>query len=97
MVITTGPVPDGATSVVQIATGGMARMRSLAHARSTGARVSTNCSIAQRATARSYTCRARLGAGTWALTTEARAGRQVIASASRRVTIAPVRRAAVTG
>jgi hypothetical protein len=95
-IITTGQVPDEATSVVQVAhTGAGALSRGLsiwAHAR-----VITKCPITGQGSARVFTCSTRLGAGTWVLTTQARKGSTVVASTSRRVAVKATTRAAVTG
>jgi hypothetical protein len=93
-IVSTGLVPDGATSVVQVASGGAGG--TAAHAMA-AARVARQCTITTRGSTRTYRCSMRLGAGRWTLTTQARAGTTVIAQSVRRVVVAPVRRNAVTG
>ena len=83
---TAGVVPKGATRVVQIATG--------AHAT---ARVTTTCTIRTKGSVRTYTCRTRLGAGKWTLTTQAKAGATVIAQSVKRVTVTRKKSLPVTG
>jgi hypothetical protein len=95
-IVTTGVVPPGATSVVQIARSGRAAA-SLSRGPRAAARVATNCPITTAGTTRTFTCRTRLGTGAWTLTTEARAGSTVVASTSRRVVVKAARRTAVTG
>ena len=95
-IITTGTMPQNATSVVQVArTGAIALSRGLSTW--ANARVTTKCPIAGQGTTRVFTCRTRLGAGTWVLTTQARNGATVVASTSRRVVVKVTTHAAVTG
>ena len=94
--ITSGTVPDGATGVVQVATGGSSQMAQMAFGARATARVATGCTITTTST-RTYTCRIRLGAGRWTLTTQAKAGSTVIAQSVKHVTVKRVKRTAVTG
>jgi hypothetical protein len=96
-VLTSGVVPDGATRVVQIATGGSSSMARLAFGAHANARVVTSCSIRTSGTQRVFTCNARLGAGRWTLTTQARAGSTVVAQVRTSVTVRAMLRGAVTG
>jgi hypothetical protein len=93
-VITTGRVPQGATAVVQVA---RPRASSLSRGFLSNARVTTKCPISGRGSARTFTCRIRLGSGRWLLTTQARNGATVIASAASRVVVKAPARTAVTG
>jgi nitrogen fixation protein FixH len=86
-------VPKGATRVIQIATSGGSQMAVTALGARATARVTTNCTISGKKSARTYTCKARLSAGKWTLTTQAKAGATVIAQSVRYVTIKPVKRA----
>ena len=99
MLITTGVVPDGATSVVQIARGGSAQMSlpQMALRPRATLRVATNCPITSKGVARTYTCKARLAAGMWTLTTQARAGSTVVAQVATRARMKATKRVAVTG
>jgi nitrogen fixation protein FixH len=90
-------VPDGATRVIQIATGGTSQMAQMAFGARATARVVTNCKITTKGSVRTYTCRANLGAGRWTLTTQAKAGATVIAQSVKHVTVKGVKRTAVTG
>jgi hypothetical protein len=90
-------VPEGATGVVQIATGGTSQMAQMAFGARATARVVTNCKITTTGSVRTYTCKARLGAGKWTLTTQAKAGSTVIAQSVKHVTVKRVKRTAVTG
>ena len=94
--ITSGTVPDGATGVVQVATGGSSQMAQMAFGARATARVATGCTITTTST-RTYTCRIRLGAGRWTLTTQAKAGSTVIAQSVKRVTVRRAKYMAVTG
>ncbi len=96
-VTTTGVVPDGATRVVQIATGGNSQMAQMAFGAHATARITTTCKITTKGTTRTYTCKARLGAGTWTLTTQAKAGATVIAQSVKHVRVRAAKRTAVTG
>ena len=100
MLITTGVAPDGATSVVQIATDGSSAQMSLPQMalrpRAT-VRVATNCPITRKGVTRIYTCKARLGAGTWMLTTQAKAGSTVVAQVVAHARMKATKRMAVTG
>jgi uncharacterized delta-60 repeat protein len=98
-VVTTGTVPPGATSVVQVANYGGRTANAFSFGMRESARITTRCAIVTTSGARTFTCRARLGAGTWTLTTQARAGSVVLAQSVRRVRVkarAP-QRVAVTG
>ena len=96
-VLTSGVVPDGATRVIQIATGGSTAMARMAFGAHANARVVTSCPIRTSGAQRVFTCTAHLGAGRWTLTTQARAGSVVLAQSSTRVVVrAPLRRV-VTG
>jgi hypothetical protein len=99
MMITTGVAPDGATSVVQIATGGSAQMSLpwMASGTRSTVRVATRCPITSKGVARTYTCSARLATGTWALTTQARAGSTVVAQVVAHARMKATKRTAVTG
>jgi hypothetical protein len=99
MLITTGVAPDGATSVVQIASGVSAQisLSQMALRPRATVRVATKCPITSKGVARSYTCKARLGAGMWALTTQARAGSTVVAQVATRARVKATKRTAVTG
>jgi hypothetical protein len=94
---TTGTVPDGATRVVQIATGGDSQMAQMAFGARATARITNNCKITTKGTTRTYTCKAHLGAGTWTLTTQAKAGATVIAQSVKHVRVRAAKRTAVTG
>jgi len=96
-VVTTGVVPDGATRVIQTASGGRSQMAQMAFGAHATARVTNTCKITTTGSTRTYTCKARLGAGTWTLTTQAKAGARVIAQSVRRVTVKASTRTAVTG
>jgi hypothetical protein len=96
-VLTSGVVPDRATRVVQIATGGGSSMARLAFGAHANARVLTSCPIRTSGTQRVFTCNARLGAGRWTLTTQARAGSTVVAQVRTSVTVRATLRGAVTG
>lgn len=86
-VVTTGTVPPGATSVVQKANYGGRTADAFAFGMRESARITTRCAIVTTSGARTFTCRARLGAGTWTLTTQARAGSVVLAQSVRRVRV----------
>jgi hypothetical protein len=94
---TTGVVPDGATRVIQIASGGSAQMAQMAFGARAMTRVTANCPISSNGGTRTYTCRARLGAGTWTITTQAKAGSKVIAQSVKSVRVKATTRTAVTG
>ena len=93
-VVSTGAVPDGATSVVQLASTGSGQMALGARAR---ARVATRCPITSSGTQRTYRCSARLHAGRWTLVTQAKAGSTVIAQSVTRVRVKGTRNLPVTG
>ena len=95
-VVTTGRVPDGATSVVQVARTGAAALSRVAGL-GVNARVITKCSITTRGSKRVFACRARLSAGTWVITTQARNDTGVVASKVHRVVVRAMTRTAVTG
>ena len=95
-IVTTGQVPDDATSVVQIARGGGAAA-GLSRGAWASARVASNCPIATAGTSRTFTCRTRLGTGAWVLTTEARRGSVVVASTTKRVVVKAAARTPVAG
>lgn len=95
--VTTGTVPSGATSVVQIATGGAASMSRLGLGRWANARVVTRCPITAHGATRTFTCTTKLGPGRWTLSTQARNGATVVASSVRRVVVKAAKPAAVTG
>ena len=94
---TTGVVPDGATRVVQIATGGTSQMAQMAFGAHATARITTTCKITTKGTTRTFSCKVRLGAGTWTLTTQAKAGATVIAQSVKHVRVRAAKRTAVTG
>jgi hypothetical protein len=98
-VVTTGPVPMGATSVVQVASSGRSRATASVFGMRQSARTVTRCPITTTSRTRTYTCRVRLRTGTWTLTTRAKAGSVVVAqSVSRvRVTAKAPQRVPVTG
>jgi hypothetical protein len=60
-------------------------------------RVATRCPITSKGVARTYTCSARLATGTWALTTQARAGSTVVAQVVAHARMKATNRTAVTG
>ena len=60
-------------------------------------RVATNCPITRKGVARTYMCKARLVAGTWMLTTQAKAGSTVVAQVATRARMKATKRMAVTG
>jgi len=95
--ITTGPVPAGATRVVQIATGGNSQMAQMALGARATARITTKCKITTKSTKRRFSCRVHLGAGKWTLTTQAKAGRTVIAQSKRHIRVRAITRAAGIG
>ena len=84
-VITTGSVPDGATSVVQIAT----RVGSKADRARSATRVSTTCAIIVKGSTRTYRCSVHLPGGRWTLTTQAKAGTKVVARSVKQVAVKP--------
>ena len=90
-VVTSGIVPDGATRVVQLATGGIAPLTGMAFAEHSAKRVRIACPISAKDGTRRYTCAMRLGAGRWTLTTQAMAGPTVIAQTVTRVRVRPTR------
>ena len=96
-VVTRGVVPDGATRVVQIASGGTSQMSQMAFGTRAMVRIATSCPIAGSGSARTYTCRAHLGSGAWTLTTQAKAGSAVIAQSVNHVRVKATKRTAVTG
>jgi hypothetical protein len=79
---TTGPVPEGATSVVQVAAGGTSSLERRSAGLWANARITNKCRISNTGAGRVFTCATRLRAGTWVVTTEARNGATVIASSS---------------
>ena len=94
---TSGTVPEGATRVVQIATGGNSQMAQMAFGAHATARVTTTCKITTKGTTRTFYCKAHLGAGKWTLTTQAKAGARVIAQSVKHVRVRAAKRTAVTG
>ena len=94
---TSGTVPEGATRVVQIATGGNSQMAQMAFGAYATARVTTTCKITTKGTTRTFYCKAHLGAGKWTLTTQAKAGARVIAQSVKHVRVRAAKRTAVTG
>ena len=84
---TSGSVPAGATQVVQIATRGAMRTGAASSRTSAEGRAVTRCRISSASAGRTYTCSLRLTAGTWLLTTLAKAGSVVIAESVRRVRV----------
>jgi predicted phage tail protein len=86
-VTTMGTVPTGATSVMQVATKSGRAATAFGFAKGESARVTTRCSIRRTGRTRTFTCRARLGAGNWTLTTEAKAGSVVVAESVRRIRV----------
>ena len=85
-IVTTGVVPEGATSVVQVARTGAAALSRPAGIWA-NARVITKCPITVRGSTRVFACRTHLAAGAWVITTQARHGTTVLASVSRRVVV----------
>jgi hypothetical protein len=96
-VVTTGPVPKGATSVVQVASSGRSRATASVFGMRQSARTVTRCPITTTSRTRTYTCRVRLRTGTWTLTTRAKAGSVVVAQSVSRVRVKAPQRIAVTG
>jgi len=103
-VLTSGLMPPGATSMVQVATRmpTSSSVRTRAHGATPPRRTTTvrhRCTVARRpgSSARVYRCGIRLGTGTWRVLTQARAGSRVVGQRPvvMRV-VAPVR-ARVTG
>ena len=96
--VTTGIVPEGATSVVQSGISGGAtstetlRRRARAHAKAT-----TRCPITTSGTTRTYRCQLSLGKGRWTLVTQAKAGATVVAQTVRVVTVRRTARLVVAG
>lgn len=92
--ITTGRVPQGATSVRQVARPSAA---SLGRGSWANALITTTCPITGQDSARTFSCSMRLGSGRWVLTTQARNGAMVVASSARRVVVTAAARTPVTG
>lgn len=93
-VVTTGLVPDSATSVMQVATRGA---RQAEHRSSATTRVTTRCAITASGSRRTFRCTTRLPAGRWTLTTQAMAGSTVVAQSVRAVRMGVTRPVAVAG
>ncbi len=92
--ITTGRVPNGATSVVQVATSGTRATTAQLFGLRESARITTRCPIARAGRNRTFTCTARLRAGAWTLTTRATVAGVVVAESVARVRVtAPARSA----
>jgi len=94
--VTVGLVPDGATSVVQLASTGASGAGQQALARAT-ARVRARCPITTDGTQRTYRCTTHLGNGNWTVTTRAMNGSTVVAQSVRRVRVKVRAHRAVTG
>jgi glycosylphosphatidylinositol phospholipase D len=84
-VVTTGVVPAGATSVVQLATRRSPRAGQQVPGMREAARRAAPCSIRGTGSARTFTCTMRLAPGQWTLTTRARGGGVVLAQSVTRV------------
>lgn len=81
----TGTVPAGATRVIQIATRNRPLAAHSGHRTRATRRVVVTCPITTVDGTRRFTCHARLGAGTWIITTLAKAGSKVIAESTTHV------------
>ena len=96
--LTTGLVPDGATSVVQSAiSGGAASAAVLRRRTRTHARLAATCPIVTTGSTRRFTCRLVLGTGRWTLVTQGRSASGAVAQSLRVVTARRMARTAVTG
>lgn len=96
--VTTGVVPDGATSVVQSAVSGGATSTEVLRRRARAqARVATRCPITTVGSTRTYRCQLALRTGRWTLVTQAKNGATVVAQSIRVVTVRHAARLAVTG
>jgi DNA-binding beta-propeller fold protein YncE len=91
-----GTVPAGATRVVQIATSARPRAVRSGHVTRTVSRVVVNCPITTVNGTQRFTCHARLSAGTWSITTLAKAGSKVIAKSATQVKTTTIPRPAPT-
>ena len=92
----TGIVPTGATRVIQIATSTSPRAVRSEHGTRAVSRVVTNCPITTINGTQRFTCHARLSAGTWNITTLAKAGSKVIAKSATHAKTTTIPRPAPT-
>jgi len=92
----TGTVPAGATRVIQIATSTRPRAARSGHGIRAASRVVIDCPITTVNGTQRFTCHARLSAGSWNITTVAKAGAKVIAKSAIHVKTTAIPRPAPT-
>ena len=96
--VTVGLVPDGAASVVQLASTGASGAARQSFARSAAlARMHAPCPISTDGATRTYRCSLHLGGGNWTVTTRAMNGSTVVAQSVRHVRVKARVRRAVAG